>query len=159
MDHICKWIEEKNQHFLRQAAHNVMNVLGTYFPWFSYDKFHLFHIFFSRSDGTFTVNGVPPGSYVVEIANPTYIFESARVDITTKGKKRARKVNNVQSNAVTQMPYPLKFKTKVKASYFEKREQFRVTDMLRNPMVSWSIVTDLLRVLHTFIGCGFESVS
>ena len=81
------------------------------------------------------MTGIPSGSYVVEIANPTYVFEPARVDITTKGKMRARKVNNVQISSVTTIPYPLRFKTKLKADYFQKREEFHVTDMLKNPMV------------------------
>ena len=90
-----------------------------------------------RADGSFKVTGIPSGSYVVEIANPTYVFEPARVDITAKGKMRARKVNHVQSNAVVTLPYPLRFKSKQQAMYFQKREEFRITDMLKNPMVSW----------------------
>ena len=92
-------------------------------------------VFIFRADGTFKVSGVPSGSYVVEVANPTYIFEPARVDITAKGKMRARKVNHVQSNAVVTVPYPMRFKSKQHASYFQKREEFRITDMLKNPMV------------------------
>lgn len=90
---------------------------------------------FLRADGTFKVSGIPSGSYVVEIVNPTYVFEPARVDITTKGKIRARKLNNVQSTAVVTVPYPLRMKTKLKAGYFQQREEFSVTDMLKNPMV------------------------
>ena len=32
------------------------------------------------------INGVPSGSYVVEVSNPDYIFEASRVDITAKGE-------------------------------------------------------------------------
>ena len=42
-------------------------------------------IFFFRSDGSFVINGVASGSYVVEVSNPDYIFEASRVDITAKG--------------------------------------------------------------------------
>lgn len=90
---------------------------------------------FFRSDGTFTVNNVPSGSYIVEVANPTYAFESVRVDITSKGKIRARRLNNLQPSAVHQVTYPLKFKARGKANYFQQREQWRITDFLMNPMV------------------------
>lgn len=78
---------------------------------------------------------VPSGSYVVEVANPSYMFEPARVDITSKGKIRARKLNHIQTAAVATMTYPLRLKAKGLINYFQKREQWKVTDMLMNPMV------------------------
>lgn len=33
---------------------------------------------FLKEDGTFIVNGVPSGSYVVEIVNPDYFYEPVR---------------------------------------------------------------------------------
>ena len=99
--------------------------------------FHVFYVntYTFRNDGTFTVNNVPSGSYIVEVANPTYAFEPVRVDITSKGKMRARKLNNLQPSAVHQVTYPLKFKARGKANYFQQREQWRITDFLMNPMV------------------------
>lgn len=41
-----------------------------------------------RTDGSFAVNDVPSGSYVVEVVSPNYRFEPVRVDITSKGKMR-----------------------------------------------------------------------
>ena len=94
-----------------------------------------------KSDGSFTVNGVPPGSYIVEAISPNYMFEPVRVDISgrAKGKIRARKANFLQNSAVVTMPYPLKFRASEQAAFFEKREKWRVTEMLFNPMVSWLI--------------------
>lgn len=57
-------------------------------------------IFIHRSDGAFSVSNLPSGSYSIEVINPTYVFEPARIDITSKGKFRARKMNNIQLNAV-----------------------------------------------------------
>lgn len=96
---------------------------------------NLAFVMFCRSDGGFTINGVPSGTYVVEVLNPTYIFESVRVDINTKGKKRARRVNYLQPSNVKTMHYPLEFRERRKANYFQKREQLKVTDFLFNPMV------------------------
>lgn len=57
---------------------------------------------FLREDGTFAVSGLPTGSYVVEVVNADYYYEPVRVDINSKGKMRARKVNNVQPTQVKQ---------------------------------------------------------
>jgi Protein of unknown function (DUF2012). len=90
----------------------------------------------SREDGTFTINNVPSGSYVVEVVNPDYAYEPVRVEINSKGKYRARKVNYIQTSQVVQVPYPLKMKPLKRVRYFQVREQWRVTDFLFSPMVS-----------------------
>ena len=101
---------------------------------------------FVRSDGTFVVSNIPSGSHIVEVYSPNYVFESARVEISSKskGKMRARKVDNVQPSKVEAIPYPLRFKAKDRAGYFEKREQWRITDALANPMVIWSLKLNFL---------------
>jgi len=96
-----------------------------------------------KSDGTFVVTNVPSGSYVVEVVNPKYVFEPARVDITSKGKIRARKVDNIQHSKVT-VSYPLKLKARSTANYFQKREQWRITDFIFNPMVLMMVLPLLL---------------
>ncbi|RMX36994.1 endoplasmic reticulum membrane protein complex subunit 7-like [Pocillopora verrucosa] len=104
------------------------------------------YIGFLKTDGSFTVNDVPAGSYVVEVLSPNNLFEPVRVDISgrAKGKIRARKVNFLQNSAVVTVPYPLKFKVKEPAPFFEKREQWKVTDMLFNPMVLMMVLPLLL---------------
>ena len=55
----------------------------------------------SRSaDGSFTVSNLSPGSYVVDVTNPRYQFEPVRVDINSKGKLRARRVNHIVPSEV-----------------------------------------------------------
>lgn len=100
-----------------------------------YGKLNHSFEFSCRSDGSFVVNELPSGSYVVEISNPNYIFESARVDISRKGMVRARRVNYLQFSDKTSMSYPLDLKDRQKAKYFQTREQWRITDFLMNPMV------------------------
>lgn len=96
------------------------------------------YIGFLRPDGGFTIRDVPAGSYVVEAMSPNFMFEPVRVDISgrAKGKSRARKVNFLQNSAVVQVAYPLRFKAKASAPFFEKREKWNIKDMLFNPMVS-----------------------
>ncbi|PIK43169.1 putative ER membrane protein complex subunit 7-like [Apostichopus japonicus] len=64
---------------------------------------------FLKLDGSFQLY-LPTGSYVIDLAHPTFDFEAQRVDVNSKGSKRARKVNNIQPNAVSHLTYPLRFK-------------------------------------------------
>uniref|UniRef100_A0A3Q1C352 Endoplasmic reticulum membrane protein complex subunit 7 n=1 Tax=Amphiprion ocellaris TaxID=80972 RepID=A0A3Q1C352_AMPOC len=92
------------------------------------------YVGFLRTDGSFAVNDVPSGSYVVEVVTPTYRFEPVRVDITTKGKMRARLVNYIKTSEVIRQPYPLQIRASGPHSYFMKRETWGWTDFLMNPM-------------------------
>jgi len=88
----------------------------------------------ARSDGSFSIS-VPSGSYIVEATHPTYLFDPARVEINSKGKIRARFLNHVQPSAMHSLAYPLRFKSKGRAPYFQRREQWRITDFIFSPMV------------------------
>jgi hypothetical protein len=85
-------------------------------------------------DGTFVICGVPSGSYIVSVISPLHVFEPVRVDINAKGKTRARKVNFIQPGEVVTMKYPLNFETHGIPNYFQKREVYRLTDVIMNPM-------------------------
>ena len=43
-----------------------------------------------------------------------------------------------------QKPYPLRFETKEKMRYFQKREEWKITDLLMNPMVMMMVLPLLL---------------
>ena len=90
---------------------------------------------FLKSDGTFVINNIPSGSYVVEVASANYLFDRFRVDINKGGKIRARQLNLLQPKAVHVVPYPLRFVASKPAPFFEIRETMKVTDFLFNPMV------------------------
>lgn len=92
--------------------------------------------YYFREDGTFIISNVPSGSYMVEVVNPNYVYEPVRVEINSKGKFRARKVNLIQTSQVIQVPYPLKMRPLAPFRYFQVREQWRMTDFLFNPMVT-----------------------
>lgn len=102
------------------------------------------YLSYLRPDGTFSIGGIPSGSYVVEITHPGYLFEPARVDINSKGKIRARRVNNLQPASVKTIAYPLEFRERGRATYFQMREQWRITDFLFNPMVLTMILPLLI---------------
>jgi len=95
---------------------------------------------FIREDGSFVFTYVQPGSYIVEVTSPNYFYEPIRVEITAKGKIRARKVNYIQASQVFQVPYPLKLRPLGQTRYFQIREQWRITDLLLNPMVLMTVL-------------------
>jgi len=97
-----------------------------------------------KEDNSFAITGLPSGSYLLEVTNPDYYYESVRVDINSKGKVRARKVNNVQPSQVNQLPYPLRLKSQGRFKYFQAREEWKITDMLMNPMVIMMVLPLLL---------------
>lgn len=99
---------------------------------------------FIREDGTFVIHNIPSGSYVLEVINSDYLYEPVRVEINSKGKYRARKVNYIQTSQVIQVPYPLKLKPMGKYRYFQVREQLRMTDFLFNPMILMMVLPLLL---------------
>lgn len=99
---------------------------------------------FVKEDGTFVVHNIPSGSYIVEAINSELTYEPIRVEINSKGKFRARKVNHIQTSQVNQVPYPLRMKPLGRTKYFQIREQWRVTDFLLNPMVLMMVLPLLL---------------
>ncbi|VDK88271.1 unnamed protein product [Litomosoides sigmodontis] len=105
------------------------------------------YIGFVREDGSFVISGIPPGSYIIEISNIDYSFEPVRVDITSKGKIRARRLNLLQPSAVSSLPYPLQFNAIHQINYFRPREEWHLTDMLTNPMVLMMVVPLILLVI------------
>merc|ERR1719283_796618 len=99
---------------------------------------------FLKEDNSFVIQGMLPGSYLVEVDTPEYVYEAVRIDINSKGKHRARKNNPVQPNQVTQLPYPIKAKPLGRFRFFQKREEWKVTDVLFNPMVMMMVMPLLL---------------
>jgi hypothetical protein len=81
------------------------------------------------------------------VINPDYFYEPIRVEINSKGKIRARKVNHIQPSQVIQLPYPLKIKALTNYRYFQTREQWKVTDFLFSPMVLMMVLPLVLLVL------------
>ena len=103
---------------------------------------------FVKSNGEFEIHNVLPGSYLVEVLSPNFVFDPVRVDISSKsGKIRARKVNFLKVSAVTHLPYPLGFKAEKQAGFFEKKESWSILSTLKNPMVLLLVAPLVLMVL------------
>lgn len=98
------------------------------------------YVAFLKADGTFSIPGLESASYVVEVVSPRNDYEPVRVDINSKGKVRTRRLNLLQPSDVTILRYPMIFESKGYPNYFQKREQFRVLDLLMSPMVLMMVV-------------------
>ena len=70
-----------------------------------------------------------------------------KVDITSRGKIRARKVNYLQPSQVSHLPYPLKLSPTGPYRYFQAREQWRITDVLLSPMVLMMVLPLVIIVI------------
>lgn len=102
---------------------------------------------FLRADGTFSIQNLPTGSYILEVSSPRNYYEPVRVDINSKGKIRARRLNLIQPSDITVLRYPLSFESRGQPSYFAKREQFRILDILMSPMVLMMVLPLVLIVI------------
>ncbi|KAM8717706.1 hypothetical protein ACLKA7_004412 [Drosophila subpalustris] len=102
---------------------------------------------FVRHDGNFVISGVPAGSHVLEIYHPDIYFQAVRVDISNKGKYRARKLSHIRPNQVVKLPYPLFMKPLGRRRFFRLREQWNIMDYVMNPMVLLMIVPLLLMLV------------
>lgn len=105
------------------------------------------HVGFLRADGTFSIQNLPTGSYILEVASPRNYYEPVRVDINSKGKIRARRLNLIQPSDITILRYPLMFESRGQPNYFAKREQFRILDILMSPMVLMMVLPLVLIVV------------
>lgn len=62
------------------------------------------------TDGSFRIERVPSAqSYVVHVVHTQFTFEPVRVDVTSRGKMRARRCNLLRPNDVKTLPYPLRY--------------------------------------------------
>jgi len=78
---------------------------------------------------------LPAGSYVVDVAHTEYSFEPIRVDINSRGKRRARRINRLKPSEVRPLPYPLRFTARRKTAYFDQRNTLTLAEILSHPMV------------------------
>jgi len=134
---VCFWYLQPNYRLFQYFFPPLANEIQTVYCLLSF-----------RSDGTFSVHNLPSGeSYVIEVVNPVYFFEPIRVDISSRGSIRARKLNHLKPSAVSTLKYPLELKPLGMTKHFQVREKFSILDMLKSPMVSF---------IYIFIKFWFE---
>ena len=96
-----------------------------------------------RIDGSFVFHSVAAGSYLLEVQDTLNVWPTVRLDVQGSGKRRASLSHNRQP-----LPFTLPLEMlQAKPTFFEKREGFKVSGMLMNPMVIMMGVTMLLMVV------------
>ncbi|KAI8038003.1 ER membrane protein complex subunit 7 homolog [Drosophila gunungcola] len=102
---------------------------------------------FVRLDRRFSMSGVPNGSHILQAEHPDIYFQPVEVEITGKGKYRARKVNYIQPSLINQKPYSLRLRPLDRRKYLKSREQWRLIELILNPMVLVMVVPLLLMLV------------
>jgi len=95
------------------------------------------YYYYYRPDGRFRINNLAAGTYEVEVTHPRYSFEPIRVDISSHGKRRARRLDRLQPSHVDQLPYPLRFTARRKIAYFQKRNSWTAAEILASETVGF----------------------
>ncbi|KAH8378364.1 hypothetical protein KR093_010951, partial [Drosophila rubida] len=102
---------------------------------------------FVRENGSFMVSGVPPGSHILESYHSDIYIPPLRVDISSRGKFRARKLSHIRPKQIIKLPYPLFLKPLKRRKYFRVREEWNIMDYVLNPMVLLMVVPLLLMLI------------
>ncbi|TPX50674.1 hypothetical protein SeMB42_g00909 [Synchytrium endobioticum] len=98
-----------------------------------------------QEDGSFSLENIPPGTYILTIDNLYYTFDRIRLDVA------ADSIHATLSNLGTSwkqmgppVPYPLVLQARSRIEYFDKREGFNIWGFFANPMMLMSGATLLM---------------
>uniref|UniRef100_A0A6U6L9U2 ER membrane protein complex subunit 7 beta-sandwich domain-containing protein n=1 Tax=Zooxanthella nutricula TaxID=1333877 RepID=A0A6U6L9U2_9DINO len=96
------------------------------------------------SDGYFAVNGVGPGPHYLQVVHPLLIFDPVRVEVSEgAGKNAAPKMTaylaDLEYGQGAKLKYPLGLAPSGMFQYLEKRDEFNVLTILKNPMALISL--------------------
>jgi hypothetical protein len=98
-----------------------------------------------RQDGSFVIHSLPPGGYHLEVYDTRRTWPTVRVDVSAKtlGKMRALMTHNRLP-----LPFPVEIKPLVaNPIFFEKREGFKISAILMNPMALMMGVTLIIMLV------------
>lgn len=99
---------------------------------------------FIRSDGSFLIHNIGPGSYILSITCPKYSFPIVRLDINPRiFKIKARKLDLIRPNDLSHtedIQYPLRLYPEYEKIYFEKRSELSILSFLQQPMFLMLVV-------------------
>lgn len=84
-----------------------------------------------RSDGSFVIHDVPPGSYLLEVHSIELSFQPLRVDVSARDKGKIR-VSSPHRRG-ERLSYPLVLRSSSKNTYFQVRPPFDPWTLIKNP--------------------------
>eukprot|EP00732_Lithocolla_globosa_P006291 Lithocolla_globosa_v1_NODE_7202_length_977_cov_68.691224.p1 type:complete len:221 gc:universal NODE_7202_length_977_cov_68.691224:919-257(-) len=91
-----------------------------------------------RDDGSFVINGVPAGQYLLEVDSKSVLFDRAYVEVTLKGRHKVviLRPDTTEESA----SYPVKLTPRADLDYFQKREGYSLSWLMSNPMLLMAVV-------------------
>jgi len=98
---------------------------------------------FLRSDGSFTLHSVQPGTHILDFTLGNFILPQVRIDISLKKRGKIR-ASVSENGKIEVLPYPLLLDPRGKAKYFVPREEYSMLGMLKNPMVIMMLVVGVM---------------
>jgi hypothetical protein len=102
---------------------------------------------YSRADGSFAVERVPPGIHVLDVHDTVYHFSQFKIQVLAEGGGGDNSDNNVDSPNINILEYyypgatkqprtlPIVWTPLATYDYFEHRSGFSLVGMLRSPML------------------------
>jgi len=93
------------------------------------------------ADGTFFINGIFAGPHLLQVVHPTLSFDPVRVEASESGgalKMSAHMADQEQGRGA-KLKYPLGLAPSGTFQYLEKREEFNIMTIFKNPMALISL--------------------
>jgi len=109
------------------------------------------HVGIPQANGKFTIHGLAPGTYYLEVQCPEFVFSPIRIDISARDKGKVRATTADPMRKKERIRYPLSIKPIARPQYFEEHKPFNPLSFLANPMVLMMGVMMLIMFLSRFI--------
>eukprot|EP00930_Biecheleria_cincta_P102144 TRINITY_DN93820_c0_g1_i1.p1 TRINITY_DN93820_c0_g1~~TRINITY_DN93820_c0_g1_i1.p1 ORF type:complete len:199 (-),score=44.39 TRINITY_DN93820_c0_g1_i1:188-784(-) len=93
------------------------------------------------ADGTFVINGVSAGPHLLQVVHPTLSFDPVRVEASESGGalKMSAHMADLEQGRGAKLKYPLGLAPSGTFQYLEKREEFNILSIFKNPMALISL--------------------
>jgi len=100
------------------------------------------YVTYTKADGTFNFHDVLPGIYLLDVLSPHHYFSQVKVNLPSSPADRIRCLEYHYPGANKQsLSYPIVLTAHGPTWYFEKREEFGIQTLLKNPMMFMVIIT------------------
>jgi len=91
---------------------------------------------YSRQDGSFALETVPPGIHVLDVYSSVYHFSQYKIQLSQDDMDNPKCLEYAYPGAIKQpVSHPLVITAVATYDYFEKRPGFTLLALLRNPML------------------------
>mmetsp|Transcript_22820 Transcript_22820/g.29590 ORF Transcript_22820/g.29590 Transcript_22820/m.29590 type:complete len:214 (+) Transcript_22820:85-726(+) len=100
------------------------------------------YVTYTKADGSFNFHDVIPGIYLLDILSTSHYFSQVKVNLPSNPAERIRCIEYQYPGANKQpLSYPMTLTAHAPTWYFEKREQFGIHTLFKNPMMFMVVLT------------------